>query len=136
MITRAAPHVVVLLSLALAWAPAAAAQTAPEQRQIEATKLSKVPKLKKSVEAQYPAEARDKGIEGEVALLIDVGADGKVQSVGIAEPANPPGVGFEEAAVAAAQQFEFEPAEVDGKPIAVQINYRFKFKPPTKAPPP
>jgi TonB family protein len=131
---RFIPGAVLLLSLAGA-APAGA-QSAPAQRQIEAAKLSKVPKLKKKVEAVYPPGALEKGVEGDVVLLLDIGADGKVTSVGIAEPATPPGLGFEEAAVLAAQQFEFEPAEVEGQPIAVQINYHFKFKPPTKAPPP
>jgi len=30
--------------------------------------------------------------------------------------------------MAAAQQFEFEPAEVEGKPIAVQLSYKYKFR--------
>ncbi|HEY2903398.1 MAG TPA: energy transducer TonB, partial [Polyangia bacterium] len=124
-----------VLLLSLAMASSASAQSAPAQRQIEATKLSKLPKLKTKVEPLYPPEALEKGVEGDVVLLLDIGADGKVTSVGIAEPATPPGLGFEEAAVLAAQQFAFEPAEVDGQPIAVQINYHFKFKPPTKAPP-
>ena len=115
-----------------AGAPVARAQDQPAQRQIEVTKLSKLPKVVKSVEAVYPPEARDKGVEGEVVLLLDISAEGKVTSVGIAEPASPPDLGFEEAAVVAAKQFEFEPAEADGRPIAVQINYRFKFKPPAK----
>ena len=61
-------------------------------------------------------------------LTIDINAEGKVDSVGLAAPVDPPGMGFEEAAMVAAQQFEFEPAEMDGKPIAVQINYRYHFK--------
>ena len=54
-----------------------------------------------------------------------------------------PGLGFDEAATLAAQQFEFEPAEMDGKPIAVQLSYRYKFRlkpaetpPPPRPPPP
>ncbi len=60
-------------------------------------------------------------------LLLDISDKGKVESVGIAQPADPPGMGFDEAAMVAAQQFEFEPAELDGKPIAVQITYRYRF---------
>ena len=44
-------------------------------------------------------------------------------------------MGFDEAAMVAAQQFEFEPAEMDGKPIAVQLTYRYKFRLKAKAPP-
>jgi TonB family protein len=104
--------------------------------ELDASKLSKVPKLKRFVEAEYPKEALDKEISADVVLLISIDAQGKVDSVGVAEPTDPPGMGFEEAAMIAAQQFEFEPAEVDGKPIAVQISYRYHFKLAPKAPPP
>ncbi|HKE17612.1 MAG TPA: TonB family protein [Kofleriaceae bacterium] len=97
------------------------------QGQIEAGKLSKVPKQTKFVEAEYPKDAFDKGIEADVVLLLDIGADGKVESVGIAQPADPPGMGFDEAAMAAAQEWLFTPAELDGKAIAVQITYRYHF---------
>ena len=108
----------------------------PDNGQIDASKLSKIPKLKKFVEAEYPKEALEKGISADVLLTIDINAEGKVESVGLAEPVNPPNMGFETAAMIAAQQFEFEPAEVDGKPIAVQINYRYHFKLAPKAPEP
>ena len=98
------------------------------EQQIEAQKLSKVPKQTKFIEAEYPKEAADKGIEAEVVLLLDINAQGKIDSVSVAEPATPAGMGFDEAAMVAAQQFEFEPAEMDGKPIAVQLSYRYKFK--------
>ncbi len=98
-----------------------------QQGQIEAGKLSKVPKQTKFVEAEYPKEAFEKGIEAEVILLLDISDKGKVESVGIAQPADPPGMGFDEAALAAAQDWEFEPAELDGKPLAVQITYRYRF---------
>ena len=50
-----------------------------------------------------------------------------MEAVGISQLADPPNMGFDEAAMAAAHQFEFEPAELDGKPVAVQITYRYKF---------
>ncbi len=112
-------------------------EPAPAQPgQIDASKLSKVPKQTKFVQADYPREAADKNIEAEVVLLLSIDEHGKVTEVGVAEPANPPGLGFDEAALVAAQGFEFEPAEADGKPIAVQITYRYKFKLTPKAPPP
>jgi TonB family protein len=106
----------------------------PQPGQIEATKLSKVPKQTKFVEAEYPKEAAEKGIEADVVLLLDIDDKGKVTSVGVAEPATPPGMGFDEAATLAAHQFEFEPAEVEGKPIAVQLSYRYRFKLTPKEP--
>ena len=98
-----------------------------QQGQIEAGKLSKVPKQTKFVEAEYPKEAFDKGIEADVVLLLDISAEGKVESVGIAQPADPPGMGFDEAALAAAQEWEFTPAEQGGQRMAVQITYRYHF---------
>jgi len=103
--------------------------------EIQAGQLSKLPKQIKFVEAEYPPEALEKGIEAEVILLLDINAEGKVESVGIAQPADPPDMGFDEAAMIAAQQFEFEPAEMDGKPIAVQITYKYKFVLKPKEPP-
>jgi len=103
--------------------------------QIEAKKLSKLPKQTKFVEAEYPAEAIEKGLETDVLLLLDINAQGKVDSVGINQGGQPPGIGFDEAAIVAAQQFEFEPAEMDGKPIAIQLQYRYKFRLKAKAPP-
>jgi TonB family protein len=129
-----------LALLLLPWAAQAQTneglQTQPPAGQIEAGKLSKVPKQIKFVEAEYPKEAAAKGIEAEVVLLLDINAEGKVDQVGIAQPADPPGMGFDEAALAAAQQFEFEPAEMDGKKIAVQLSYRYKFKLTAKPPQP
>jgi TonB family protein len=110
-------------------------QTPPDGG-VEAKKLTKVPKQTKFVEAEYPKEAVDKNIEADVVLLLDIDAEGKVDSVGITTPATPAGLGFDEAAMIAAQQFEFEPAEMDGKKIAVQIGYKYKFRLKPKAPPP
>ena len=115
--------------------PPASAPPGATPGQIDATKLSKVPKQTKFVEAEYPKPAADQGIEADVILLLDINAEGKVDSASVAEPVNPPGLGFEEAALVAAQQFEFEPAEVEGKPIAVQISYRYRFKLAPKTPP-
>ncbi len=142
-----------ILSGILAWGlivvsmqPAARAQSTeglgiprPEQQppagsQVDAQKLTKLPKQTKKVAAEYPKDALEKDITAEVVLLLSINAEGKVDSVGIAEPANPPGMGFDEAAMIAAQQFEFEPAEMNGKKIAVQISYKYKFTLTAKAP--
>jgi len=52
--------------------PTEAPQPAPAE--LDASKLSKVPKLKKFVEAEYPKEAIDKGISADVVLLISITA--------------------------------------------------------------
>lgn len=65
-------------------------------------------------------------------LTIDVDDKGKVAAVKVVEPA---GDGFDEAAVAAANQFVFEPGEAGGKAVPVRITYRYRFlmKPATAA---
>jgi TonB family protein len=103
--------------------------------ELGASQLSKLPKQTKFAEAAYPEQAIAQGLEADVILLLEIGADGKVGSVGIAEPSAWPGIGFEEAALAVAPQFEFEPAEQDGRAIAVQISYRYKFRLTPKQPP-
>lgn len=67
-------------------------------------------------------------------LEIDIDAGGHVTRAGISEPSLTPNFGFEEAALVAAKQLEFEPALEAGKPIAVTITFRFRFVP--KASPP
>lgn len=99
-----------------------------EPRQIDATKLSKLPKLVTFVPAMYPAAAEQRGIEADVVLLLDINERGEVRAASVSEPSATPELGFEQAAVAAARAFVFEPAEAGGKPIAVQLAYRYKFR--------
>jgi TonB family protein len=101
---------------------------------VEAARLDRPPKQIKSAQPDYPRDALARGLEAEVILVLDVDARGKVTNASVAQPSAHPGVGFEDAAVAAARRLEFEPAASSGQPVAVQIQYRFRFKP--AAPPP
>jgi TonB family protein len=93
-----------------------------------ARKLTKPPAVKKHVEPTYPPEAFATGLVGEVTLTIDIDADGRVTAVAVKTAA---GHGFDEAATAAAQAMEFFPAEVDGKPSPIRIEYTIHFQPRT-----
>lgn len=93
-------------------------QEAPEPQ------ITKLPKLLHYVEAVYPPQALASGEEGAVVMWLDIGASGEVENVEIAESA---GEAFDEAASAAAKQFLFSPAEIDGKPAPVRIKYRYGF---------
>ncbi|WP_224363862.1 TonB-dependent receptor domain-containing protein [Hyalangium versicolor] len=93
--------------------------------------LTKAPVLKRQVEAQYPPEALAQQLEGTVVMNIDISETGAVTEVQVTQPA---GHGFDEAAVAAVRQFEFEPAEVDNVPAPVRIEYAYQFV--WRAPPP
>jgi TonB family protein len=106
---------------------------------IDASELSKPPKLTRPAKVTYPPGAIGKSEEVEVTLLVDLDDKGEVTGATVIEPKTPTGLGFEEAAVTAAYSLGFEPAEVAGKPATVQIMYKFKFvppKPPAPPPPP
>lgn len=87
--------------------------------------LTRAPELLEFVPAEYPQEAEAAGISGSVLLEIDIGPDGRVLDARVIEPA---GHGFDEAALEAARRFVFLPAEIDGAPAAVTIEYRYDFQ--------
>ena len=136
-------------ALLLLLVPAMPAQAAEEastrkgpaaQSEIDASDLSKAPKLIKPAVPTYPpqalAQAPDLRTETEITLIIDLDDKGEVAGAAVIDPKQPTDLGFEDAAVAAAYQLGFEPAEMNGKPVAVQITYKFKFIPPKPAAPP
>ncbi|MBN2526022.1 MAG: TonB family protein [Deltaproteobacteria bacterium] len=90
------------------------------------------PKLITYVEAEYPPEAFEKGLQADVLATLDIDATGNVVDVEINEPV---GNGFDEAAKAAMMKFKFEPATVNGKvtPCLLQYRYRFVLKYETPA---
>ena len=133
-------HVAVLLLLA-AWATAAAAaqisSSTPSARKgagdSPAEHLTRPPSVKHFVEADYPPEAEAAGLTATVVLQVDISETGAVTSATVLTPA---GHGFDEAAVEALRRFEFEPAEIDGKPAAVRITYEYHFVLRPREPPP
>jgi TonB family protein len=83
------------------------------------------PKLVKFVEAEFPPSEAKAGRGATVVLQIAITATGAVADVTVLGSAGP---AFDAPALAAAKQFVFEPATVDGKPIPVKITYRYVFK--------
>jgi TonB family protein len=83
------------------------------------------PRLVKFVEAEFPPSEAKAGRGATVVLQIAITATGSVADVSVQESAGP---AFDAPALAAARQFVFEPAVVDGKPIPVKIAYRYVFK--------
>jgi len=88
-----------------------------------------MPVVKNDRGAAYPKQALDEGVAApaDVQLLLDVDVNGRVTRAVVDTPA---GHGFDEAAQAAAQALEFEPATRDGKPVPSRIRYLFRFVPP------
>ena len=101
--------------------------------------MTRAPELLESAPPEFPDEARDAGASGDVTMRLTIGPTGKVEQAEIVSSA---GSGFDEAALAAARKFVFRPAEIDGKPGAVQIEYTQHFtwaappQPPDAGPPP
>ena len=96
--------------------------------------LTRVPAVLAPAVPEYPAEAKAAGVAGVVELEIEISEIGVVTDAVVTRPA---GHGLDEAALAAARKLVFSPAEVDGKPSPVRIEYRFAFTlaPVEQAPP-
>ena len=111
--------------LTMLWSAGAGAQDIREEvKKAPEPKLTRAPVLLKFVAAEYPAEARDKEIEGTVDLSLVIDASGKVTKVTVEKSPHP---ALSAAATVAVLQFQFSPAEVDGKPAPVRIGYAYNF---------
>ncbi len=91
------------------------------------------PVIRKKTEPYYPELALKAGIEGKVWVKLWITEQGKVQEAQILKSDNEI---FNQAALDAARQFEFEPARLKGKPIAVWVSVPFAFKIAEKKKPP
>jgi TonB family protein len=114
---------VIIVSL-LGVAPRLAVAQPAASTEQAAPKLTKAPKLAQFVEAAYPESEKAQGRTASVVLQIAISATGTVDNAVVLESAGPT---FDEAALAAVKQFIFEPAEIDNKPAAIRINYRYDF---------
>ena len=83
------------------------------------------PRLQVFEEAEYPAEARSLGLDGEVVLELQIDREGAVTSSRVVEPA---GHGFDEAARAASLKFRFVPARRGVETVGARIRYRYTFQ--------
>ena len=86
--------------------------------------VSEMPVLISEIRPIYPKEAKDKRLEGAVALDVLIDQVGSVRSVSVIDG---PEV-FRTGALEAMKKFKFKPAQVDGKAVAVRIRYVLNFK--------
>jgi TonB family protein len=91
---------------------------------IASADVTKPPKLVQAVAPDYPAAALADGKEATVKVRLHIDAAGTVTSVDVLDRV---GDGFDEAAIAAALQYVFEPAEIDGKPAAIAVETAIHF---------
>ncbi len=93
----------------------------------------KPPALVHFVPAAYPPDAEAAGVAGSVRFSIVIDETGRVGAIKVLDPGPHPK--FAAAAEVAVKQFQFSPAIINGKPTAVEIEYRYEFV-LHKAPPP
>jgi TonB family protein len=112
----------------------------PDTKETTTGVVTKAPRLLRAAAPDYPPAALAAGKTAKVKVKIYIDATGAVTKVDVLEPV---GDGFDAAAVAAAKQYAFEPAEIDGKPgpIAVETSINFVIEqqvveePPPPPPP-
>jgi TonB family protein len=115
----------------------ALAQSGSSDRAASPASSAKItpPELVKFVEPEYPEQAKQTGAEAEVTLVLEIDENGAVTK---AEVLKQVGQGFDEAAIAAARQLVFRPAQRGERPVKSKIVYRFSFHftpPPAPAAP-
>ncbi len=112
------------LSMTLALAQEPPVEPAEEPLAEELPPIVKGPEINIYIQAPYPAEAEEAGLEGVVGLLIEIDETGVVTYVEVLRPA---GHGFDEAAVKAVEQMTFIPAEDTNGPTAVALEFDYGF---------
>ena len=95
-----------------------------EEEIVELWRVEKQPTPTKRVVPEYPDIARKANITGKVFVTALIGKDGKVKQIGKITGSDV----FHEAAKAAAQKWEFEPAMQNDKPVKVWVSLPFTFK--------
>ncbi len=92
------------------------------------TRRVTAPRLISKVDPQYSEEARMAKLTGTVRISAIVGEDGEPRGV---HAATSPGLGLDEAAIAAVRKWRFKPGEKDGIPVPVSVDVEVSFRPLT-----
>jgi len=91
-----------------------------------ARQLDAQPRLVRPVQPPYPLQARRRGVEGAVKLMLKIDEYGVVQEVQV-EEGEPPGV-FDAAALEAFRAARFVPAQKNQRPVRALVYVRVVFK--------
>lgn len=91
----------------------------------EWTQLTQKPKVTKEIKARYTDEARSKGLEGLVVCDLVIGKNGRIRTVTLIQGL---GAGLDQAALEALKSFEFSPAKIGDRAVAVKIRYKYRFQ--------
>jgi TonB family protein len=104
---------------------AAVTAEAPKPKQAEAVAAVQPVEILAKPKPQYTDEARKLGLEGEVLVQVVFPATGPVQVVRVIKGL---GHGLDEAAIHAAEQIRFKPAQQDGKPVDYPATVHIVFQ--------
>ena len=86
--------------------------------------VTNMPTLLTEIRIPYPPEAKKNRIQGPVIMDLLIDGVGRVRDVIFV---NGPGFGLNEAALEAVQRFQFSPAKIQDKTVAVRIRYAYRF---------
>lgn len=124
--TRTAPLLLLLVTAPLLAQEGARALSDEEKPEAPAPKvITTAPTLVDFVDAPYPDAAKADKLEAAVPLVLTIDATGAVTAAVVEGAAV--GHGFDEAAIAAALKFRFDPAHIDGVPAAIRIRFVYRF---------
>ncbi len=103
------------------------APAAAEGKIILPATFDQPPQVVKRAATKYPQLALKAGMSGIVWVKLKINENGKVEAAQV-EKSEPVHLGFEEAALTAARQFEFAPARFKQQPVAAWVTIPFHFK--------
>jgi TonB family protein len=96
----------------------------PEKIRVELSGHVTPPRALFTPEPEYTEAARHERYQGVVVLGIVIDSTGKVRAPNILRPL---GMGLDDSAVSSILTWRFDPAKVDGKPVAVAMNIEVAF---------
>jgi protein TonB len=102
------------------------APTAPAPPPARAKGPTRNPRVLNWTEPKYPEVARQQGVEGTVALLLTIEADGSLEAVKLAKSSGHSAL--DDAAAGHVKSLTFSPALKDGEPRAMTIRFKVKFR--------
>ena len=116
-------------------APAAGDTAAPAQAALDTLQARYEPAdVATLAEREYPADMRERGVEGTVTLRFTIDANGRARDP---EAISQSGLEFVEPAKRVVQQLRFQAASYEGRPVEQAVAWfqvRFRLRPPAPSP--
>ena len=91
---------------------------------VEDFQVTQMPELSSEIRIPYPPDSKARGIQGAVVMDILIDSKGRVRDAILIEG---PAADLNNAALKAVRGFEFKPARVEEKSVAVRIRYAYRF---------